>query len=415
MKYPRILLFLALAGLGQAQFFSFPATRITKAAGVPSGTLCAAAGDVGKVYIRNDPQATGASLYVCANTGVGTYAWDLTGSGSGATAIGGLTDLKVTRASSIYTIAAGSVAFGNVVTAFSAATLTESDGSGSGTLRFEVDYNAGTPRLVVVVDNALTIGNYACSGCTSVAGTAFDNFAVPLATATMTSGAPGDPTDLRTLQSGGIVPVAGANITVTVTNGGRSATIAATGGATTTLWTQAPAMFATCNILSTAYQGDRVQGITGNLLPSCSSNVANYPDYIGFQSDATAYTVDILVGPLINWTSGRQITLDFMAADTNTGHLGVFGIQAGCRPVTGTGIAKIFDTAQALTFTPSSTSVRGQSVTLTGLTNTSACAAEDFHIIRVTRTSGNTVGASTDTVTGAIYVFSAEVSYTRTL
>ena len=97
MKHIALLLFFALSV--QAQVFG-PATRVRRGAGAPSSGECASAGDVGKVYVRQDWAAANYPIYACANNGVGTYAW-LTASGGG----GGTGD--VSGGSGLNTVGAG--------------------------------------------------------------------------------------------------------------------------------------------------------------------------------------------------------------------------------------------------------------------------------------------------------------------
>ena len=81
-----LLLLVLLAGAfsAHAQFLPIPATRITSGAGAPSGALCASAGDVNKVYVRNNLGAATSPLYICGNTGASTYAW-VSSAGAGGT------------------------------------------------------------------------------------------------------------------------------------------------------------------------------------------------------------------------------------------------------------------------------------------------------------------------------------------
>lgn len=78
-------LLLVLAALPlSAQFYNAPANRVTKANGEPSGSLCAASGDVGKVYVVANSASTASPLRICTNTGIGTFAWESSGGGSGS-------------------------------------------------------------------------------------------------------------------------------------------------------------------------------------------------------------------------------------------------------------------------------------------------------------------------------------------
>lgn len=105
------------------------------------------------------------------------------GGGGGATAISGLTDLKVSRNSSTeLAIATGKARQGATTTAYSAATATL-----SGTVATSTAY------VYITSSGVLTVGHngaatVTCSGCTTATGiSAFPADAIPLATATYTS------------------------------------------------------------------------------------------------------------------------------------------------------------------------------------------------------------------------------------
>lgn len=60
--------------------------RVQVGNGVPPSLACAGSSNVGSVYVRSDAQAPNASHYICSQTGVGVYSWELTqslGSGGG--------------------------------------------------------------------------------------------------------------------------------------------------------------------------------------------------------------------------------------------------------------------------------------------------------------------------------------------
>lgn len=154
----------------------------------------------------------------------GTVTWE-TVAGSGATEFSQLTDLKVTLAASTYTIAGGSVAFGDVTTTFPAATLTESDADDSGTIHFCAEYNNGSPRLLAVIPAAFTEANYAASGLTLVDGSGCPEDSRTLATALMTAGTPGNPVSFRPALSVAPAVVTGTGLLRAVTGGGRSRTL----------------------------------------------------------------------------------------------------------------------------------------------------------------------------------------------
>lgn len=84
MKKLLVLLGLVASSLFAQNNAPVTANRIVRGNGVPASGFCATAPDVGKVYIRMDAASVQASFYSCDNTGVGTYAWELGGGGSGS-------------------------------------------------------------------------------------------------------------------------------------------------------------------------------------------------------------------------------------------------------------------------------------------------------------------------------------------
>ncbi len=73
---------------GDQDFSAVAGLRIKTGTGIPVSTGCDAAAEVGRVYIRSDAQAVNASFYLCSQTGVGTYAWELAQSGADITDVG---------------------------------------------------------------------------------------------------------------------------------------------------------------------------------------------------------------------------------------------------------------------------------------------------------------------------------------
>jgi hypothetical protein len=61
---------------GANDFSGATLLRLVTGAGAPASG-CALPTDVGSVYMRSDAQTTGASLYVCSETGKGIYSWEL--------------------------------------------------------------------------------------------------------------------------------------------------------------------------------------------------------------------------------------------------------------------------------------------------------------------------------------------------
>jgi hypothetical protein len=181
---------------------------------------------VGEAFFRTGVTA-GLNLYGCTSVNTWTVLGDGTGSGGGgggATTFSGLTDLGVTVAGSTYTVAAGKGRFGSVTTAFNSATLTIAGGSDTGTIRFFVDYNAGSPRVACLYPASFT-GTYTPAGMTCSAGVSFPDNSIPLATADVNSGIPQIPVDLRAAQQIGPIPVAGTNLVASVAQGGRTVTL----------------------------------------------------------------------------------------------------------------------------------------------------------------------------------------------
>ena len=95
--------------------------RVQSGTGQPASARCSAAG-VGQVYVRTDAKATSSSLFVCAQTGQGIYAWELVSGAippTGAiearpTGYSDLTDFKATADSTTrLTITPGMAAIGS--------------------------------------------------------------------------------------------------------------------------------------------------------------------------------------------------------------------------------------------------------------------------------------------------------------
>ena len=69
--------------VGDNDFSSATRLVLKNSTGTPSPSECTAGTDIGRVYVRSDAASTQSSLYVCANTGSGTYAWELVQGGGG--------------------------------------------------------------------------------------------------------------------------------------------------------------------------------------------------------------------------------------------------------------------------------------------------------------------------------------------
>lgn len=136
--------------------------------------------------------------------------------GGGATAVSGLTDLKVTATTTVVSIAAGTVRFGNTPYTVTAATATITAGSGSGTAKVFL-----TAAGAVVVEHPTAAGlTITCSSCTAsqVTTPTVPSTAIPLADVTISSGAWGTVTDSRAMISSKPL-TASTGITITDTLG----------------------------------------------------------------------------------------------------------------------------------------------------------------------------------------------------
>lgn len=86
---------------GANDFGAASVFRVRNGAGVPAAGECNAAGHTGRIYVRNDATASGASFYVCANTAPGVYGWELAGSGGSGGGGGGTTAIDCMSESSL--------------------------------------------------------------------------------------------------------------------------------------------------------------------------------------------------------------------------------------------------------------------------------------------------------------------------
>jgi len=83
----RILFLLLLAIPAWGQFGA--ATQVVNGNGAPNVAYCTSANNVGMVYARKDGAGANTTFYVCSNTAVSTYAWELLGSGGGGGDVSG--------------------------------------------------------------------------------------------------------------------------------------------------------------------------------------------------------------------------------------------------------------------------------------------------------------------------------------
>jgi hypothetical protein len=178
---------------------------------------------VGSLYVRNDGAGAGTSFYVCANTGVGTYAWEGPfnpvggGGGGGATQFSELNDFKATATSStVLTITQGNYAVGNY--AFPTpigGTVTFSGGGGVALVYLDENGQLVTNATTGVTSSAVTGQmTFTNSAAPVVPDTAVPICSLSIAAGTYSIVQCGQATRLRNS-----VTVAGTGLTKTVSNG----------------------------------------------------------------------------------------------------------------------------------------------------------------------------------------------------
>jgi len=194
----------------QSKNVDFSQSATTKP--VKTGTVAPPTCGVGELFFSNNATA-GQNLFGCtaANT------WTQLSGGSGSGTFSGISDLRVTLAGNTYSVAAGTIRFGEIANAFNAATLTTTAAGDTGTMRFFVDYNGGNPRIGCLFPATFT-GSYTPTGMTCSTGTTFPANSMPLATADVTTGTLQQPIDLRATQQSGPIPAAGVGL-AQVSNG----------------------------------------------------------------------------------------------------------------------------------------------------------------------------------------------------
>ena len=188
---------------GQSANVDFSQFSLTRP--VKQGTVLPSSCTTADLFFKTDA-AAGSNLYLCASSA--WYAITASGGGGGgvggATSLNGLTDLKVSTATTAVSVAAGRFQYLDssgryTVTDIQAATVTKVSGSDTGTMRIEIDPASGTPIIRCLFESTMTVGNYSASGCTTGTQNQFSAGAQPLATVVISGGVWGNPTDLRVL------------------------------------------------------------------------------------------------------------------------------------------------------------------------------------------------------------------------
>lgn len=418
-------------------------TKPVKAGTVPPAT-CA----VGELFFDNDALA-GQNLYGCtaANT------WTLLGAAAGT---GGAGDLRVTLASGTYTVAAGTIRFGEITNVFNAATLAAAPAGGdSGTIRFYVDFNAGNPRIACVYPGTFT-GTYTPVGLTCSTGTTFPSNAMPLATADAASGVLQAPVDLRASQQSGPIPVAGTGLTgaangrsvtlsvdasrVTQKFLGAGAPVTVSGSTRGDLYfntSTAPVDVYECQNAATCAIGadwskinprathtvERMIGLcdSGSVLtanpvwavdsgtPGAATCGSGFPISFATAYRALSNTADsglrtVMALPL-DWDNAQAVDARIHWAGDATANLNVtFGIATSC--LTAGSVftaAPSYNTEQTVSGAEGTVQFTAQAATVTGLTMT-GCAPGDLLRLKFTR-------RVSDTSTSQVYFLGATVTY----
>ena len=207
----------------QTREADFSQSSITKPA--RTGSTLPSTCSVGEAFFRTGVTA-GLNLYGCTSANTWTILGDGSGGGTGggASSFSGLTDLAVTVTGNVFSVAAGKARFGSVTTVFNSSSLTVASGSDTGTIRFFVDYNAGSPRVSCLYP-ATFAGIYTPAGMICSTGVLFPDNSIPLATADVSSGTAQIPVDLRAAHQIGPIPAAGTNLVSSVAQGGRTVTL----------------------------------------------------------------------------------------------------------------------------------------------------------------------------------------------
>ena len=119
--------------LGSLDASGASSVTVKRGSGVPAAAACDSASEVGRVYARSDAQAVASTLYVCSQTGAGTYAWELVQGGGGGGA--------PTNASYLTMGSDGTLTAERALAAGTGLTLTDGGANGNATLA-----NAGLLR-----------------------------------------------------------------------------------------------------------------------------------------------------------------------------------------------------------------------------------------------------------------------------
>ena len=120
---------------------------VQRGTGVPASAGCDTAAEVGKVYARSDAQTTNATHYVCSQTGVGTYAWELTQAGGGGAPSG---------AAYVTMSLDGGLSAERVLTAGTGITLADTGANGTATLANSGLLKPHTKRWAIVMPSGVT-------------------------------------------------------------------------------------------------------------------------------------------------------------------------------------------------------------------------------------------------------------------
>lgn len=338
------------------------------------------------------------------NTG-GTITWEDDSGVGGASALTDLTDCKVTTSGATLTMAACNMAYLGTdgrwtVQAMAAATWAVSGGTDTGTARFEIDPNGGSPIFRCLGGTGLTLTNYTPTGCTESAADVFSVGAYPLASVSVVSGAWSTITPLRAIPQ----------IALYTAGSGLNKSGNAFSLGTFTLKTKIALPLVGCAGTSGTLMWDTLATLAptatcsaGTTETTMMRGVADWPDSDG------DYSVQFAVPMPDDWdTSAALDAIIFWRTSATTGDA-VFQVQAICRADAEVDDAA-WNTASTVTDTAKGTTLQLNTTAITNITKTGCAAGELLHI----RLLRNRTHAS-DTLAAVLSIGHVELTARRSI
>lgn len=254
--------------------------------------------------------------------------------------------------------------------AISGATWTISGGTDSGTSRYEIDPNGGSPIINCIYDTGMTATNYTPSGCTEKSADAFTVGAKPLGELTVTNGAWDTVTDRRSVFQ--VSPYTGSS---TITKTGNAFSLG-----TFTLKSKIALPLAAC------------AGTTGTLLWDTLATLAPTTDCSAGTTETAMmrgaavwpdsdgdYSVQFAILMPDDWDTSAALDGIFLWQTSATSGDIVWQIQTACLAD-----AEVDDvawnTASTVTDTAKGTTLQLNSAAVTNITKTGCAAGELLHV-----------------------------------